>query len=59
MIGQEKKVFKKKERFRLDVRGNFFGQRVVRCLKQTVPGRLWMPHSWIFLRPGGVGSWAT
>ena len=33
----------KEGRFRLDVRGKFFTQRVVRCWN-SCPERLWMPH---------------
>ena len=51
--------FKLKEgRFRLDVTGKLFTQRLVRCW-HSCPERLWMPHPWRCSRPSWMGPWAT
>jgi len=36
----------KEGRFRLDIRGKFFTERVVRCWN-SCPERLWMPHPFL------------
>lgn len=51
--------FKLKEgRFRMDLRGTFFTEAVVRCC-HSCPERLRMLHPWRCLRPGCMGLWAA
>ena len=51
--------FKLKDgRFKLNVRKNFFTQRVVRHW-HSCPEKLWVPHPWRCSRPGWMGPWAA
>ena len=56
--GTKRNGFKLKEgRFKLDVRGEFFTERVVRG-GAGHPERLWMPCPWRCSRPGWMWPWA-
>ena len=46
-------------RLRLDVRGKFFTERVVRC-RNSCPERLWMPHPPLeVFKARLMGPWAA
>jgi len=51
--------FKLKEgRFRLDIRGKFFTESVVKCWN-SCPERLWILCPWRCSRPGWMGPWTA
>lgn len=42
----------------LDVRGNIFTERVVKCWHR-VPREVWVLHPWRCSRPGWMGCWES
>ena len=48
----------KEGKFRLDIRGKFFTERVVRCWN-SCPERLWVPHPWRCPIAGWMEPWAA